>query len=393
MKVAFCSPIHLPRDGVAIPARELVHHMSGLCNVVHFPLDHGIHDLAHYRRLAKDINKCDLLHVEHTHSFFKLPLYPFREAFLGFLQTVTIPRLVVYHEPVEKVPVYFPHGGGGVTDRMNRTIKYCATVAAEPFANAFWLPWYNRKIFSIPEKVVVHTEYRAAMVWRYAPSARISVIPAPVYGPKMRDEEKDAEYPLPFQEGDVVSTVFGFIDRRKDYLGVMRALLQLPERYKLIVAGGCFNEEEYKIPSSPYGRLMEFARGHGLADRVHVTGFCPDWAIPKIMAVSDIVIAPFLQDHSSGSINMGLAYSRPVIAYRTLLTEEMNRNGAGLLLMEGKENLAEAILAAQADRPGLARATDMGSAYCRKYGFPAQAIQFNQWYEELLASKPPTRQT
>jgi len=389
--VAFCSPIHLPRDGVAIPARELVHYLSSRCNVVHFPLDHGIHDRAHYRRMAKEINRCDLLHVEHTHSFFKLPFFPFREAYLDFLREVSIPRLAVYHEPVTRVPVYFPFGTDTAADLAVRALKYCAMTAAEPFANAFWLPWYNRQIFSLPERVVVHTEYRAAMVRRYAPDARISVIPAPVYGPMKRDEERDAGFPLPFGSGDVVSTIFGFIDRRKDYLGALQALLRLPPEYKLIVAGGCFNESEYKMQSSPYGRLMEFARAHDLMERIHVTGFCPDWAIPKIMSASDFVIAPFLEDHSSGSINMGLAYSRPVIAYRTLLTKEMNRNGAGLILIDGKEQLAQALLAGRSDQPVLARAIEEGSAYCRKYGFPAQEEQFTRWYEELLGA--PARRT
>jgi glycosyltransferase involved in cell wall biosynthesis len=384
--IAFCSPIHLPRDGVAIPARELVHYLSHRCNLVHFPLDHEIHGRDHYRRMAKEIDSFDLLHIEHTHSFFKLPLFPFREAYLDFLRKVTIPRLAVYHEPVTRVPVYFPFGDDTAAGLAIRAIKYCAMTAAEPFANALWLPWYNRRIFSLPERVVVHTEYRAAMVRRFAPAARISVIPAPVYGPLPKDEERDAEFPLPFHAGDVVSTIFGFIDRRKDYLGALQALLRLPPEYKLIVAGGCFNDSEYKMPSSPYCRMMEFARAHHLTERVHVTGFCPDWAIPKIMAASDFVIAPFLQDHSSGSINMGLAYSRPVIAYRTLLTEEMRRNGAGLILIDGKEHLGQAILDARADRPGLLRTVCEGSSYCRNYGFPAQAERFAQWYEEVLAS-------
>jgi glycosyltransferase involved in cell wall biosynthesis len=386
MNVAFLSPMNLEKDGIALPAREMVGHLGALCNLTHFALDHSVHDRRHFRQMADAINHCDLLHVEHAHGFFKLPLFPFREAFLDFIRRVKIPRLVVYHEPVERIPVYFPVGDKSISGIAARTLKYIAIRAARPFADTFWVPWYNKHIFSIPERVVVHTEYRAAMVRRFAPTARISVIPAPVYGAKPRGAKEAADFRLPFDKDDVVLTVFGFIDRRKDYRGVFEALLRLPQNHKLLVAGGCFDENERHTPGSPYRRLLETIKASNLQDRVHITGFCPDWAIPEIMAASTFVIAPFLQNHSSGSVNMGLAYSRPIIAYRTLLTEEMNRNGAGLILIEGKNELASEIRRLQDDRSRFDDSIRKGARYCERLGFPAQARQFAQWYAELLSS-------
>ncbi len=384
IKVAFVSPINLERDGIAILARELVGHLSKRCDLVHFPLDHEVHDRLHFRKMADAINRCDLLHIEHTHGFFKRPLYPFRDGYRDLLGRVKVPRLVVYHEPVEKVKVHFPYGADTLASRAKRTLLYGAMVAARPFADAFWLPRYNREIFSVPERVVVHTEYRAAMVRRFAPGARISVIPLPVYG--ARERGPDA-LPLPFGEDDVVLTIFGFIDLRKDYIGVLQALLELPPRFKLLVAGGCFNENECTAPGSPYRRMTDFIRGHGLGDRVHVTGFCPDSAIPDIMRATDIVIAPFKEHHSSGSINMAIAYSRPIVAYRTLLTEEMNRNGAGLVIVDGKGGLPRAVSAVETDPGTFAEAVRQEADYRSRFGFAAQAERFVQWYAELLAGR------
>jgi len=381
--VAFLSPINVEKDGIGLPAREMVAHLGGRCKLTHFPLDHAVHGRRHFRAMAEEINRCDVLHVEHAHGFFKVPLYPFREAFLDLLRRVRIPRLVVYHEPVERIPVYFPPGENTPGSLARRVLQYAAVRAARPFADAFWVPWYNRQIFSIPEKVVVHTDYRAAMVRRFAPDARVAVIPAPVFAP--RPLEGGRRFPLPFGGGDTVLTVFGFIDRRKDYQGVLEALAALPRRYKLVVAGGCFDDRERQTPGSPYRRLVEGIRARNLEDRVHITGFCPDWAIPEVMGLSAAVLAPFLDNHSSGSINMGLSYSRPVIAYRTLLTEEMNRRGAGLILVGGWRDMVSAVQDLERNAGMAEEALRRGAEYRLRYGFPAQAERFVRWYQDLLA--------
>jgi glycosyltransferase involved in cell wall biosynthesis len=136
-----------------------------------------------------------------------------------------------------------------------------------------------------------------------------------------------------------------------------------------------------------YGEIMEYVKRHGLSGRVHVTGFYPDAALPDIASVTTAVVAPFRGDHSSGSINLGLAYSRPVIAYRTRLTEEMNGNGAGILEVEGPGELAR-LMRTHANAPGFfAGAVMAGSEYRSRYGFPAVAARFVRWYEEMLGDR------
>jgi hypothetical protein len=182
-----------------------------------------------------------------------------------------------------------------------------------------------------------------------------------------------------------VLTIFGFIDRRKDYIGVLSALLRMPERFRLLVAGGSHGEEESALSSSPYGEMTAFLRANRMKERVRITGYCPESLIPEIMKATDIVIAPFTQDHSSGSINMGIAYSRPVVAYRTKLTEEMNRNGAGLLLVEGRGDLPEMLRRLETDAPLRDTAIRRGREYKDRYDFPAAARRFVRWYEEMLS--------
>lgn len=383
MKVAFASPIRLERDGVASYSRELSRELAVLCSLEHIPLDTDPHDKDHYRRLAETVNGCEVLHVEHTHAFFKKPFYPFREGFRSFLRQVKIPRLVVYHEPLEKIPASDPPGGGALPGRVKHAALFAAVATARPAANRFWLPWYNREIYSLPERVVVHTKYRAEQVRSFASDANVLVMSHPVYLPKDGGAKEEPGFLPPFPEGSVVLTVFGFINRRKDYIGVLSALLGLPERYRLLVAGGSHEEEESAASSSPCGEMKAFLRANRLEERVRITGYCPDSRIPGIMEATDIVIAPFTQDHSSGSINMGIAYSRPVVAYKTMLTEEMNANGAGLLLVEGRGGLPDMLRRLETDASLRESAVNRGREYKDRYGFPAAARQFARWYEAM----------
>jgi glycosyltransferase involved in cell wall biosynthesis len=387
MKVAFASPILLERDGVASYSRELAQELTGLCSLVHLPLDAAPRRLDHYRRLAEAVNRCDILHVEHAHAFFKRPLYPFREAFRFFLRQVKVPRLVVYHEPLGRIQANYPPGGRSLPGQAKNAVLFAAVAAARPVANRFWLPWYNREIYSLPERVVVHTKFRADQVRSFAPDANVHVIPHPVYLPKGAVAGEEPGYCPPFPEGSVVLTVFGFIDRRKDYLGVLRAMLEMPERYRLIVAGGSHGEEDQATPSSPYGEITAFIRANRMEERVRITGYCPDAAIPGIMRATDVVIAPFTQDHSSGSVNMGIAYSRPVIAYRTKLTEEMSRNGAGLLLVEGREDLPGMLCRLETDAPLWDTVVRRGREYRDRHDFPSAARRFVRWYEEMQSAR------
>lgn len=384
MKVAYCTPMHVERDGIGAYSRELHASLSKLCALEPFPLDKERHGTNHFREMAEAVNRCDILHLEHSSNFFKVPFFPFREGYRDFLRRVKVPRLVVYHEPVDRTPVYFSHGAGTFAGRVGNALLYAARAAARPFADAWLIPRYNREIFSLPERVVVHTQFHAGLVKRFAPDARVMVSPHPVYVPRENPKAAVPDLRIPFGNEDVVLTVFGFIERRKDYLGILKAMRRLPARYKLLIAGGCHDEREMGSPVSVYGEMTAFARKNGLLNRMHVTGFFPDGAIPDIIAATDAVVAPFTMDHSSGSINIGIAYSKPVIAYRTLLTGEMNSNGAGILEIGGPEELVSLLLEEDGKPERFRGAVNRGSEYRARYGFPATAEKYLRWYEDLI---------
>jgi len=372
------------RDGIGEYSRQLHASLSRMCRLEPFPLDREVHRRSHYREMAESVNRCDLLHLEHSSNFFKVPLFPFRDGYRDFLRRVRVPRVVVYHEPVDRVPIYPPHLADTRAERWVNAVKYAGKRMLRPVIDRYLIPQYNAEIFSLPERVVVHAGFHAELVRRFAPGANVTVSPLPVPDLAGPDGSAGGEPFLPFGEGDRVMTVLGFIESRKDYIGLLRALARLPERYKLLVAGGCQFAREAESPASTYGKMMRFMEENGLRGRVHVTGFFPGSAFPRIVAATNVFLVPFLIDHCSASITTGAASSLPVIAYRTLLTEEMNRNGAGLIEVSGWEEIPGVVLASEKDPSIYGESVRMGGRYKERCSYPATAARFGELYRELL---------
>jgi glycosyltransferase involved in cell wall biosynthesis len=264
-------------------------------------------------------------------------------------------------------------------------VKYVGKRLLRPVIDRYLIPRYNAAIFSRPERVVVHSGFHADLVRRFAPGAHVTVSPLPVPDMTRIEGPANAEPIHPFAEGDRVMTILGFVESRKDYIGVLRALTLLPARFKLLVAGGCPFAREAESPASTYGKMMRFAKENGLRDRVHVTGFFPDSALPRIVAATNVFLVPFLVNHCSASITTGAASSLPVIAYRTMLTGEMNRNGAGIIEVSGWEEIPGIVLAAEKDPSVYGESVGMGERYREKHSYHATAVRFVELYRELLA--------
>ena len=85
--------------------------------------------------------------------------------------------------------------------------------------------------------------------------------------------------------------------------------------------------EQHPDDSSDYVvRLKAVIAAHGLEKRVQITGYLPAEQVPRVMAVADLAIAPFLESSGSASLAHLLAYRLPVLAsdippHRELLAE------------------------------------------------------------------------
>jgi polysaccharide biosynthesis protein PslF len=125
-------------------------------------------------------------------------------------------------------------------------------------------------------------------------------------------------------EGKAVLTIFGFINRKKDYELALEALAHLPEGFFLLIAGGImhgnFMDKEY------YAALRKKIESLSLEHRVKITGYLSQERIPLVMAATDICLAPFrpFRQPGSGSLSLCVGYGKPIIASDIEMIKEIN---------------------------------------------------------------------
>lgn len=145
---------------------------------------------------------------------------------------------------------------------------------------------------------------------------------------------------LGVRAGEVLILAVGNLDPRKGHIVLLRALHQLTAeglgaRWRLAIAGGRGG------PERP--RLQEFAREHGLADRVHILEHRDD--IPDLLAAADVLAMPSLWEGLPLAILEAMLSGTAVVASETSGIPEAIVSGEhGLLTPPGDEvALAEAI--------------------------------------------------
>lgn len=184
---------------------------------------------------------------------------------------------------------------------------------------------------------------------------------------KIRSASRRQDFPLlaDLEDQDVLIGVFGFIGRYKGFDVAIKALRRLPENYHLAIFGGVHPNEikknqaiskqvenllqesqagdiSVKLPfppkeasqtnqdvSMPVGVVKELlSKGGGdLSHRIHFMGAPDDDHFLKGLAVSDVVVMPYLEvgQSSSGPMSMALEMQCDVIASRTRTFMELAR--------------------------------------------------------------------
>jgi glycosyltransferase involved in cell wall biosynthesis len=156
---------------------------------------------------------------------------------------------------------------------------------------------------------------------------------------------------------------------RKNLDTVLQALLHLPARVHLVVAGF--------LQGSPY---PDEARVLGIDDRVHFLGLVKD--MPTLMHSVDAFVFPSRYEAMSLSLLEALAAGLPVVTARTAGGAEIIGTDCGIVLddPDDAEALAKAILTL-ADAPQLRR--EMGVAACilaEQFGWARMARRYLDLY-------------
>ncbi|WP_048647176.1 glycosyltransferase [Nitratireductor soli] len=175
-------------------------------------------------------------------------------------------------------------------------------------------------------------------------------------------------------DGNVTLTIFGFVAKYKGYREAVEALSFLPERFRLLVAGG---PHPGNVEDDTFDRLIK--AGH---PRVEITGWLDEQDIAAVMARTDIVLAPYHPDGpaGSGAVTWGICHGRPVIASKTVTFNGIQEEAQCFAMVPPRDPqaLADTILQLAADDAARARMVESGFDYTRKYSWDGMARRLTE---------------
>jgi glycosyltransferase involved in cell wall biosynthesis len=205
----------------------------------------------------------------------------------------------------------------------------------------------NRRLCGIADQIIVHCECARELVmnrYNLSPgmSSKITVIPhghfIDIYANTIT-RSVAREY-LGLSQKDLVFLYFGKI---RNYKGVPDLisdfmLFKVPDA-KLLIVG------------QPDNGIIQTKIKH-LSDQskkiAFYPGFIPNEDIQKFMNAADIVILPFKDTLTSGTVILAMSFSKPIIAPRLgCLAELLEENANFLYPPDGKNRILEALIRSQ----------------------------------------------
>jgi glycosyltransferase involved in cell wall biosynthesis len=190
------------------------------------------------------------------------------------------------------------------------------------------------------DKVITVSENNVGHLVRNhgVPRGKIDVIRIGIPEPVV-DRSIDVRAELGLSKEDFVCIMVGSLEERKGYPAAFAALAGLPERIKLVIAGGGEREREYR---SAAARL-------GLEGRVRFLGYRED--VDALLVASDALLVPSTLEATPFVIVEAMAAGLPVIASRIYgIPELVRERTSGILIEPGmSDELARAIRALAAD--------------------------------------------
>lgn len=379
LKVFFCTGWNIAKDGIADYSRYIVKELKRLIDVDIIRLNHYVSEKDYYIQRAKEANQGDIVHIQFNYVYFNGPL-PYRNRFLTFTKHLKVPIVMTAHE----VRVGYDPIPPGVTSNIKRTIFNNTVLLWN-----FWSATHHRKMYGQVERIIAHTNGQADIIKGLVDDReRVMVIPhgIPIIPAKAKAISlSDAKTELGL-DGKTVLTIFGFINRRKGYEQVMDAVLKLSGDVILLIAGGRMTDNV--VDKEYYDSFLKMITDRGLKERVKITGYLKDIDVPRIMAATDICLAPFLSQSASGALSLCIGYNKPIIASNIQANMEINEKVPCLEIFRyGDSNeLLMKINDLLDNRDRRMELSRLSGEYSKRFSYARIAEATVKVYEEVISS-------
>jgi len=297
------------RCGIAAYTRSLIESLDEFVDVTVEPIHEGRQSQEHYEDQAERLNRADVVHIQHEHSFWG-GIMPNHSAFWNLRYLIKKPVVITAHTTTslrnllkvstERRPLHRI-----AKELLIRRRAYRESVETAPF---------------ITSRCIVHTrEGGEELISRGANGKYIHVIPAGVPEPLKAENSgrQFLEQAAPYKR---IIALFGYIATNKGYELAFDSLSRLPDDDALFIAGGARNEDMIPYESEIKSQIAR----RGLDKRVFITGFLSEPQVAEMMAASSIVIAPHTIATGSYSIMIPLSYGKAIVSSNLACFREIN---------------------------------------------------------------------
>ena len=283
-------------------------------------------------------------HIQHEFSFFGDSFTKSCKNFSNFLKFLPSKKiLVTFHTlpPVHPLNIkilltkVFREGRLGFQKIFSELADY----------------YYWRKAVKVINKknitCIVHNKRSALQLSRVGIDENfIKIIPLGINNDIERSKISplEAKIKLGYNESDILVGVFGFVADYKDPVSACKAVLSLPEEFKLAIVGGRHPENRSDNAISLVAKKVIAKKNNG---RIRLTGFLQKNDIDLYRAACDIFIAPYKEVNlsSSAAVTWALSSGKPLIATTISAFVDINRQYECMLMtgIEKPNELAWAI--------------------------------------------------
>jgi glycosyltransferase involved in cell wall biosynthesis len=230
-------------------------------------------------------------------------------------------------------------------------------------------------------RVITPSSYTARQVKQHleVDENKIRVVPEGVDPP---------EHPLPTEKrrrareervgvGNELVLVVGAIQTRKNTIGAVRALALLPNRYRMILAGGNGHGSE---------AVHEFISKSQLASRVTVEGYVTSKELTTLYQAASVLLFPSFEEGFGLPVLEALAHGLPVVTSNTASLPEVGGDAVLYVDPEDEAQMAAQVHRAVEDRKLREEMIAAGRARAVEFSWKRTAEETLRVYDEALTT-------
>ena len=232
------------------------------------------------RRAARRLRDVDVVHIQ-----WKVADWDPR---LG-----GIPRLEVVLRSMSRPTVFTLHDVYAPENRWQRTIT----------PEALGL----RRLGLAASAVVVHSEEERERLAGRVPEQKVTVVPHFVEERGALPDRAASRAALEVEDKRVI-TLLGHVIKRRGHRLVIEALRELPEDVYALFVGAPLRGREYMVD-----QFRDYALENGVDDRVRFMGFVPEDELERVLAATDVALAPYRSMSASGALATLISAGRPIV--------------------------------------------------------------------------------